>query len=320
MTGEWTAPYRGATALVLGAGGFIGRRVARRLALSGAVVHAVHRPGSATAAGAPEGIRWTAVDLAPPGAAAEVVDSTRPAITFNLAGYGVDPAERDPALAARINLGIVQELVAACGTRRADGWEGRQLVHAGSALEYGTAGGDLAETTPPLPTTLYGRTKLAGTRAVEDAAAAGRLRGLTARLFTVYGPGEHPGRLVPSLIAATRNEAPIPLTAGTQRRDFTFVDDVAEGLLRLGILAGTAGAVVNLATGQLETVRRFVERAAAALGIAPARLRFGDLPSRPEEMHHDPVRVARLVALTGWQPVTTIEEGIRLTRAESGPS
>lgn len=320
MTVDWAAPYRGRTVLVLGAGGFIGRRVARRLALSGAVVQAVVRPGSIGPASGPAGIRRLEVDLARSGTAADAVRQAGPEITFNLAGYGVDPAERDPGLAERINRGVVEELVAACAARPEGGWPGLQLVHAGSALEYGMAAGDLAETTAPLPGTLYGRTKLAATLAIGEAVAAGRLRGVTARLFTVYGPGEHPGRLVPTLLAAARSQGPIPLSTGTQRRDFTFVDDVVEGLLRLGALAGGTPAVVNLASGELETVRRFVERAAGVLGIEPDRLRFGELPARPEEMHHDRVSVARLVALTGWHPATPIEEGIRLTEAESGPT
>ena len=76
------------------------------------------------------------------------------------------------------------------------------MIHVGSALEYGTARGNLNELTAPSPTTLYGRSKLAGTLRVCRAARRRGFRAVTARLFTVYGPGEQPGRLLPSLMAA----------------------------------------------------------------------------------------------------------------------
>ncbi|NIP76477.1 MAG: NAD-dependent epimerase/dehydratase family protein, partial [Xanthomonadales bacterium] len=75
----------------------------------------------------------------------------------------------------------------------------------------------MAEDSVPNPTTLYGRSKLAGTLQFRRACQRTGLRGLTARLFTVYGPGEHPGRLLPSLIEAAETDEPLELTAGLQK-------------------------------------------------------------------------------------------------------
>jgi nucleoside-diphosphate-sugar epimerase len=307
--------------MVLGAGGYIGRRLAARLAAGGAEVIRVVRPGGTPASEADQvGGRTVAVDLSVPGEATALLRTQQPAITFNMAGYGVSPAQRDADLAQRINADLPAELCRACGEKvPGDGWPGLRLVHAGSALEYGVARGDLEESTPPLPTTDYGRTKLAGTLAVADAVRAGELRGTTARLFTVYGPGESAGRLLPSLLAAAGRTEPIPLTAGTQWRDFTFLDDVTEGLLRLGALAEGPPATVNLATGVLTSVREFATRAAAVIGLAPDQLQFGALPARPEEMAHDPVNVVRLATATGWTPGTGIEAGVGQVLRESGP-
>ena len=79
---------------------------------------------------------------------------------------------------------------------------------------------------------------------------------------------------------------------------------------------------INLATGTLTSVREFVTRAASVLGIEPERLRFGALPTRQEEMEHDPPRTDRMRGLVGWSPATSIEAGIRMTssaaRADQG--
>jgi nucleoside-diphosphate-sugar epimerase len=192
-------------------------------------------------------------------------------------------------------------------------WQGQRIVHTGSALEYGTSTGDLSEASTPAPTTLYGQTKLAGTRSLQRDSRSMKLNSVTARLFTVYGPGEHAGRLLPSLLEAARNGNPVDLTEGKQQRDFTYVEDVVEGLLRLGITNTLPGDIVNVATGHLTSVRQFVETAARIMGIPDDHLHFGDLPTRVEEMQHKPVAVHKLKQLTSWIPSISIAEGIKLT-------
>ncbi|MDX1578745.1 MAG: NAD(P)-dependent oxidoreductase [Gemmatimonadota bacterium] len=307
MSGRPEADLEGRRALVLGASGFIGRWVAAALEGAGARVTPVARDREAAeAALTMAGVRAVPVtaDLADFDEAAALVREGGPHVVCNLVGYGVDRSERDADVAQRLNAELPARLAALAREN------GAALVHAGSALEYGVAD-RVGETDEPRPTTDYGRTKLAGTRAVEAEVDRG-LRGTTARLFTVYGPGEHPGRLLPCLLDAAASGDPVELTEGRQARDFTYVADVAEGILRLAA-AERPPAVVNLATGRLTTVRRFVELAARELRMEADRLRFGARPGRPEEMAHEPVPIARLEESTGWRPGVGIAEGVRRT-------
>lgn len=302
--------------VVLGASGFLGRWVARALSRCGAELYLVVRRG-AEAARIFEcyGVRGEIVelDLGDAAAVRRFFRRAQPTITFNLAGYGVDPAERDERTAFQINTHLLQTICHSLADIRDWAWSGMDIVHVGSALEYGAITGDLAEDSRSNPTTLYGRSKLAGTLALVSSCRAYGLRGVTARLFTVYGPGEHPGRLLPLLLAVAQTGQPLALTAGTQQRDFTYVEDAAEGLLRLGLARSRPGEIVNLATGQLTTVRRFVETAAEILQLPADRLEFGTISIRVEEMAHDPVTTARLRRLVGWVPPTPIAAGIRRT-------
>ncbi len=190
---EVRSAYRGARALVLGASGFVGRWVARELARAGAeLVLAMRDPAAAEPMLARFGLRGAlrAVDLEPAGAALALLRAVRPAVVFDLAGHGVDPAERAPtpeneARAWRLNAELPAELARALVALRDPDWPHRALVRAGSALELGKAGGELAEDGPARPTTPYGLSKLAGTQALGRLAQESGLPALSARLFTL---------------------------------------------------------------------------------------------------------------------------------------
>jgi len=289
--------YSGTTVAVVGASGFIGRWVARKLAEEGARVCAIGRADTER------------LD--------DIYRLQKPSITFNLAGYGIDPREHDTAAADFVNACVPRILAEKAAAWRNPAWPGQHFVHVGSGAEYGDAGGDLREDGPTHPGTLYARTKWRGTMAVADAAKTSGLRAAIARLFTVYGPGERAGRLLPSLLETVRSGRPLDLSSGTQRRDFTYVEDAAEGLLKLGLVRGAPCGIVNLATGKLTTVRTFVETAAGILRMPPESLKFGAIPANVHEMRHDSITLDRLIKLVRWIPPTTIAEGVRKT-VESG--
>jgi nucleoside-diphosphate-sugar epimerase len=316
------ATYDGICVAVLGATGFIGGWIARSAAGHGARVLLIARDAQRveTMARTLPGAGAAALDAGDDTALRTVLDATRPAVVFNAIGYGVDRNERDDDVAQRINTRFPGMLADAVASTRDRAWRGAALVHLGSALEYGRAAGDLQEDTEPRPDTLYGRTKLEGTRALAARSRVLDLASVTARLFTVYGAGEHEGRLLPALLACARDGTPVDLTAGEQLRDFTYAGDIAEGVLRLGLARVAPGEVVNLATGRLTSVRTFAESAARVLDLAPAQLRFGALPARAEEMQHEPVSIERLRRHTGWTPETDIATGIRRTQELMGAS
>jgi nucleoside-diphosphate-sugar epimerase len=197
-----TASYSGVRVLVTGASGFIGRWIARYLTRDGAELVLAVRDASAMRDVATRyAIRGEVrvVDFRDARAIEVLIRETRPAVTFNAVGYGVDRAERDEELLEELNVDAVQHIGRSVA-RHGSPWPGLSLVHTGSALEYGEVGGDLREEVEALPSTSYGRAKLRGTLALAGLAQETGLRAITARLFTVYGPGEHPGRLLPSIL------------------------------------------------------------------------------------------------------------------------
>jgi nucleoside-diphosphate-sugar epimerase len=314
--------YGGARVLVFGATGFIGPWLVRMAAQHGAHVVVAGRNAAAAAA-----LReWSGgtldsleCDVTDDDRVQRTVAAARPHITFNLAGYGVNPDERDDAEAHRVNGRFVGVLCAAVSRWHDTAWSGAALVNAGTQLEYGPITGELREELAPQPTTSYGRSKLQGTLALQECAAASGLVAIAARLFNVYGPGERAGRLLSAMMHAAGAGLDLPLTSGEQLVDFMYVEEVAEGLLRLGLAHGAEpGEIVNLAMGRLISVRAFAELAARQLGMPSERLLFGVLPPRAETLKYDAVSTERLRQLTGWTPVVDADDGIRRTIERQG--
>jgi len=313
MTGpELAAAYRDLPVAVLGASGFIGRWVVRALARRGARIAEVVRSRASMCADGEHANGATVIeaDLTSPGIVDELLARLQPAIVFNLAGYGVDAHERDPQMLYAVNAKLVLDLCASRAWPPSRPWTGVQLVHAGSALEYPT-GAIAAERSSGIPASGYGRSKLLATDAIRRAVRDRSFRVAAARLFTVYGPGEHDHRLLPSVFRAATTGLPLPLTSGVQSRDFTYVEDVAEALLCLGASAPQPDPVVNVATGRMTTVREFAEIAARIAGLPGRRLLFGALPVRADESFHPRVSIRRLRRRIGWTPDTPVAVGIQ---------
>jgi UDP-glucose 4-epimerase len=304
----------GIRVLVTGGTGFLGRWLVRTLEAHGAELYVAARDEAAARklfAQRGRAVNVIGADLAQPGAIGALIERVDPDLVFNLAVHGVDPTERDAQLMLALNASLPIELCGRLADRAGSRWAGVRFVQIGSAAEYGEVGGPIREDVPARPTTEYGRTKLMATETIGQLSRASGLRSIVVRLFTVYGPGEHEGRLLPSLEQVARSGQRLPLTSGQQRRDFTYVEDVTAGLMKLAVSASRPGMVVNLATGRLTSVRAFAETAAAVMGFDRSLLEFGALPTRVEEMHHDEVDVSRLEELTGWRPPTGVADGIR---------
>lgn len=79
-----------------------------------------------------------------------------------------------------------------------------------------------------------------------------RLPVAIARYFNVYGPGEAPGRyrnVIPNFTYWAMRNQPLPITgSGEETRDFTFVDDIVDGTLRMGVVPEAVGEAINLAS------------------------------------------------------------------------
>lgn len=275
--------------LITGAGGLVGRRC-REL---------VHRMGIASEACSrrPEP-GADVVDATDHAAFAAFVRRIRPQAILHLAAVGVHPARADDPGVFEANLAMANAVVRAAALV-----PGCRVVCAGSMAEYGDHAGPLHEDLPMVPaanTTAYATAKLAAGLHARSLGLRLGVPVIVARLFGVYGPGESPHRLFPTLIAGLRAGTPVPLSDGRQRRDFIHVDDACRVLVDLA--GSTQGGVVNVGTGVAVAVGEVCRRLAATMGADPGLLQFGVRARSPGDADLLVADTTRLAAIVGGVP------------------
>jgi nucleoside-diphosphate-sugar epimerase len=289
--------------LVTGASGFIGRHALASLRDRGHEVVAVSRAGGPR----DDGVRWERADLLDARDRHRVIAAARATRLLHLAWVtepGVYWTSPDNERWVAASLDLVRRFAAEGGHR---------AVVAGSCAEYEWSQPLLSESQTPLrPATPYGRAKHELHESVDEFARGQGLTLAWARLFFLYGPGEHRDRLVASITRALLASEPIETTDGLQRRDFLYGPDASDAIVAL-LDSGAEGAL-NIAAGESVSVREIVESIGRATG-RPELIRFGAIardPSDPPELVAD---VARLRREVGWCPRVSLPDGIEATVA-----
>ncbi|MGH2731400.1 MAG: NAD-dependent epimerase/dehydratase family protein [Actinomycetota bacterium] len=164
------------------------------------------------------------------------------------------------------------------------------------------------ETHPTSPSTYYGLSKLAAEGLVRVFARDRRIPRATLRLSQVYGPGDTGRKAIPNLVSTALAGEPIVLTgSGAERRSYLYVDDGVEAVM--AALARRAEGVFNVAGATAASVLEVAETLRRLCGLAePVRCGNGGGPSLDID-----ISLARREL--GFQPATSLEEGLRRTVA-----
>ena len=183
---------------------------------------------------------------------------------------------------------------------------GARLVAVGSGSVYRPSERPHREDDPVTALTPYAEGKLQGERLLAGQAP---FAWTLVRLFGVYGPGESPARLVPTVVRALLAGRPAALSRGDQVRDFLFLEDAVDALVALGLREDGPDRIVNVGSGEGASVRDVAGRIGRLLGREDL-LGFGAPSRRPHDCPRWVADISRMRRLTGWSPRTGWEEGL----------
>jgi UDP-glucuronate 4-epimerase len=320
--------------VVTGAAGFIGFHVARRLVSQGEQVLGIDnlndyydvtlKEARLAEIGSPANFRFERADLSDRDRIAAAFRDFRPEVVIHLAAQaGVRYSLVNPNAYVDANLVGFTNVLEACRHNRVG-----HLLFASSSSVYG------ANTTPVFsphdrvdhPVSFYAATKIANEMMAHSYAHLFRLPCTGLRFFTVYGPWGRPDMAAFSFAKAITEGRSIDLyNYGQMWRDFTYIDDVVAAVVRLvGHVAqpdpawnasnpdpATSSApyrIYNIGNHSPVELMRFVQVLERELG-AKAILNLCEI--QPGDVLSTCADTADITADTGWEPTTSIEDGLR---------
>ena len=307
--------------LVTGGAGFIGSHLTEELVRRGHRVRVVDSliTGKRGNLAHIPGVEFLEGDLAEPGIAERAVQGVD-YVLHQAAIPSVPRSVDDPVTSHRANVDASLNLLVAAR----DGGV-KRLVYAGSSSAYGnTPTLPKHEDMPTNPLSPYALQKLVSEQYCQLFTSLYGLETVTIRYFNVFGPRQDPGSPysgVISLFAAALLEGrqPIIYGDGEQTRDFTYVANVVDGVLRAVEAPRAAGEVINVATGGRISLNELL---LTMNRIVDSRLEAVYKESRAGDVHDSQADISKAKKLLGYVPIVPLDEGLKHTldwcRSEGG--
>lgn len=295
--------------LVIGASGFIGANLFRRLAAVRDDVFAVVQHTKNWRLADVKDDRIVSVDLNDYAATNILVGNISPQTVFDCAAYGGYSFEKDNDLIYRTNFQSITHLVGLLAERRLSVY-----VHAGSSSEYGLKSAAPREDSPREPNSDYAVSKAA----ISDYLSyMGKRRGfpcINLRLYSVYGPLEDTSRLMPNLVRRAMDGTLPPFVDAETSRDFVYIEDVCSAFILAAakIQPGLYGESFNIGSGEKTTMAELAEVTRRVFGVREAP-QFRSMASRTWDLSDWYSDSSKALAVLGWRSTVGLEEGLRLT-------
>jgi nucleoside-diphosphate-sugar epimerase len=298
--------------LVTGGAGFIGSHLSEELVRRGHRVRVADSliTGKRSNLDHVPGVEFLEGDLADMPFAQLAVDGMD-YILHQAAIPSVPRSVKDPITSNRANVdATLNVLVAArdAGVKR--------LVFAGSSSAYGdTPTLPKHEAMPDSPLSPYALQKVVGEQYLQMFTKLYGLETVTIRYFNVFGPRQDPSSPYSGVIsvfatALIEDRSPTIYGDGEQTRDFTYVANVVDGVLRACEASGASGEVINVATGGRISLNQLFHTMKSLVGATADPIY---VETRAGDVRDSQADISKARRILGYEPTISFEEGLRRT-------
>lgn len=282
--------------LVTGASGFLGKHLLDRLFKEEAEVYALGRNAINNGK-----VNFYQVDLRDSEELKKVVSDINPDFVFHLAAC-IDKSVPEEEMMAINYQGTVNLLDAL------DSVDYNHFVFTSTAELYMGHESPFREDMDVEGKTAYALSKLKA----EDYCLSKDKPVTVLRPFIIYGPGQKGNMFIPQFMRACKNKEDFKMTKGEQTRDFIYVADVVDALVKSALSEKADHEVINVASG-VETKMVDVAVKINELMGNPIKLDIGALPYRDKEIWSYYADISNAKNLLAWEPKTSLEEGLKKT-------
>jgi UDP-glucuronate 4-epimerase len=218
---------------------------------------------------------------------------------------GVRPSASEPRAFTEVNVNGTMNLLDLAERNGI-----KKFVFGSSSSVYGAAAEPpFREEAQLSPISPYAATKAAGEMLAHTYSHLHGMRVVCLRFFTVYGARQRPDLAIHKFARLIASRSPVPVYGdGRAERDFTYIDDIMQGMMAAVEYDATPFEIINLGESQTITVNRLVELLEEALGQKAIIERR---PAQPGDMPLTHADITKARRLLGYQPTTPIEVGIR---------
>jgi nucleoside-diphosphate-sugar epimerase len=298
--------------LVTGGAGFIGSHLSEELVRRGHTVRVADSliTGKRSNLDHIKGVEFLEGDLADMDFAQRAVSGVQ-YVLHQAAIPSVPRSVKDPITSNRANVDATLNMLVAsrdAGVRR--------LVFAGSSSAYGnTPTLPKHEDMPNNPLSPYALQKIVGEQYLQMFTTLYGLETVSIRYFNVFGPRQDPSSPYSGVIsvfaaALIENRSPMIYGDGEQTRDFTYVANVVDGVLRACEADGASGEIINVATGGRISLNQLFRTMRDLVGgkVEPtyAETRSGDVKDSQAD-------ITKAKKILGYEPIVSFEEGLKRT-------
>ena len=187
----------------------------------------------------------------------------------------------------------------------------KRFVQIGSSDEYGNASAPQNEKMREQPISPYSLAKVASTHFLQMLHRTENFPAVILRLFLTYGPGQDAGRFLPQIICSCLNNDTFPVSAGTQLRDFCYIDDTVSAIFHALEKQEVNGEVLNVASGEPVKIRDMIEKVCTLTGSGKPQ--YGKVSYRPGENMALYANISKEKKILQWEPRTNIDIGLQKT-------